>query len=48
LLLKRHALHSAGLQVLWRGEPLEWKSDLAEDLKMFAGSIDNVSEEVFI
>ena len=29
LLLKRHALHSAGLQVLWKGEPLEWKSDLA-------------------
>jgi 23S rRNA pseudouridine1911/1915/1917 synthase len=48
LLQKRQALHSAGLQVLWRGEPLEWKSDLAEDLKMFAGSIDNVSEEVFI
>ena len=48
LLLKRHALHSAGLQVLWKGEPLEWKSDLAEDLKMFVVSIDNASEEVFI
>jgi 23S rRNA pseudouridine1911/1915/1917 synthase len=48
LLLKRQALHSAGLQILWKGEPLEWKSDWAEDLKKFVGSIDNASEEAFI
>ena len=48
LLLKRHALHSAGLQILWRDQLLEWKSDWAEDLKMFAVNIDKYSEEAFI
>jgi 23S rRNA pseudouridine1911/1915/1917 synthase len=43
LLLRRHALHSAGLQILWRGQLLEWKSDWAEDLKKFVGSIDIAS-----
>jgi 23S rRNA pseudouridine1911/1915/1917 synthase len=43
LLLRRHALHSAGLQILWRGQLLEWKSDWAEDLKKFLGSIDIAS-----
>jgi 23S rRNA pseudouridine1911/1915/1917 synthase len=48
LLLKRHALHSTGLQILWRGQLLEWKSDWAEDLKMFAVNIDRFSQEAFI
>lgn len=48
LLLKRHALHSAGLQVQWKGQQLEWKSDRAEDLKKFGGWLDNASGGEFI
>lgn len=38
LLLKRHALHSAGLKLEWMGETMEWKTDWAEDLRLFAGN----------
>jgi len=48
LLLTRHALHSAGIKILWRGWPLEWKSDWAEDLKKFGGILDKSSEEEFV
>jgi 23S rRNA pseudouridine1911/1915/1917 synthase len=40
LLIKRHALQSAGLKIMWKGEPLEWKIGWAEDLKNFMKDID--------
>lgn len=48
LLMRRHALHSAGLKVLWKDKVWEWSSDWAEDLKKFVGGIDNDSEKMFI
>jgi 23S rRNA pseudouridine1911/1915/1917 synthase len=45
LFLKRHALQSAGLKIEWNGVPMEWKTGWAEDLKKFAGNVDNNSEE---
>lgn len=35
LLMERHALHSAGLKIVWKGEPMEWKTDWAEDMGKF-------------
>jgi 23S rRNA pseudouridine1911/1915/1917 synthase len=43
LFLKRHALQSAGLKIEWDGVPMEWKTGWAEDLKNFAGNVDNDS-----
>jgi hypothetical protein len=39
LCLPRHALHAAVLAVPWRERRLEWRADLAPDLRAFvAGS----------
>jgi 23S rRNA pseudouridine1911/1915/1917 synthase len=40
LFLKRHALHSSGLHIDWNGEPLDWKTGWAKDLKKFVGKVD--------
>lgn len=39
LILGRHALHAALLEVNWHGEPLSWRSDLPRDLARFSESI---------
>jgi 23S rRNA pseudouridine1911/1915/1917 synthase len=43
LILKRHALHSAGIKFEWSSLPMEWKTGWPEDLKNFAGNLDMVS-----
>ena len=43
LLLKRHALHSAGLKIVWKDMPMEWTTGWAEDLKIFMRNADIVS-----
>ena len=35
LILPRHALHAAGLEVPWAGKVVRWKSELARDLRDF-------------
>ena len=40
LLIRRHALQSAGLKIMWKGEPLEWKIGWAEDLKFFMKDVE--------
>jgi 23S rRNA pseudouridine1911/1915/1917 synthase len=40
LLIRRHALQSAGLKIVWKGESLEWKIGWAEDLKKFMKDVD--------
>ena len=43
LLINRHALHSAGLKIVWKGEPVDWKTDCAKDMKNFMRNIDIAS-----
>jgi 23S rRNA pseudouridine1911/1915/1917 synthase len=43
LILKRHALHSAGIKFEWSSLPMEWKTGWPEDLKNFAGNLDMFS-----
>jgi 23S rRNA pseudouridine1911/1915/1917 synthase len=40
LFMNRHALHSVGLGIEWRGTWIEWKDDMAQDMKNFVGNID--------
>lgn len=43
LLMPRHALHSAGLELEWEENLLEWRTGWARDLKYFAGDVDDAS-----
>ncbi len=44
LLLPRHALHAAVLAVPWAGRIVEWRADLAKDLRDFVAGKDVVGD----
>lgn len=42
LLINRHALHSAGLEIEWHGRQMTWETGLAPDLKIFLSQVDKI------
>ncbi len=49
LILPRHALHAARLEISWQGQTVSWESQLPEDLKQFSqGEKISVTPDVVI